>query len=39
MAPSDTQNGVAEEEGLMTLQSVCTEYIEWVLERDEWWTL
>ena len=36
MASSDTQNGVAAKAGLTTSQS---DYIEWVLERNEWWVL
>jgi hypothetical protein len=39
MAPSDTKNGVAEEEGLMTSQSASTDYIEHLLTKDQWYTM
>ena len=36
MVKSATVNGAAAGEGLTTSQS---DYIEWLLEKDEWWVL
>jgi hypothetical protein len=36
MAPSATHDGVADKADGMTMQSG---YIEWLLEKDAWWTL
>jgi hypothetical protein len=36
MAPSATPDGVVVKTDGMTTQSA---YIEWVLEKDEWWVL
>ena len=36
MAMTATLNGVAAKKDLMTTQSA---YIEWVLEKEEWWNL